>query len=85
LKRLGLSNNTFTGTIPSQIGHLQGASVFLKGNHFYNSSTTAAPLSLCLKREVKEIDLEYDTALCPSERNALSDFYDSAKGAEWTD
>ena len=59
--------------------------MFLKGNHFYNSSTTAAPLSLCLKREVKEIDLEYDTALCPSERNALSDFYDSAKGAEWTD
>ena len=84
MKHLDLSNNTFSGVIPSQIGQLQGASVFLKDNHFYNSSTTA-PLSLCLKREVKEIDLEYDTALCPSERNALSDFYDSAKGAEWTD
>jgi len=74
----------FNGTIPSQIGQLQGASVFLSDNHFYNSSTTA-PLSLCLQREVKEFDLANDTTLCPPERNALSDFYDSAKGAEWTD
>jgi Leucine-rich repeat (LRR) protein len=84
LKRLGLSNNTFSGVIPSQIGQLQGASVFLKDNHFYNSSTTA-PLSLCLERVVKEFDLEHDTTLCPIERNALSGFYDSAKGPEWTD
>jgi len=60
--------------------------VFLKDNRFYNSSATApAPLSLCLKRKVKEFDLVDDNTLCPIERNALSDFYDSAKGAEWTD
>ena len=58
--------------------------MFLKDNRFYNSSATA-PLSLCLKREVKEFDLVDDTFLCPPERNALSDFYDSAKGAEWAD
>jgi hypothetical protein len=74
----------FTGTIPSQIGQLQGASVFLNGNRFYNSSTSA-PLSLCLERQVKEFDLADDIILCPTERNALSAFYDSAKGAEWTD
>jgi Leucine-rich repeat (LRR) protein len=86
LKHLDLSNNTFSGVIPSQIGQLQGASVLLKlkENHTYDSSKPA-PLSLCLQREVKECDLADDTTLCPPERNALSDFYDSAKGAEWTD
>jgi len=79
-----LSNNMFIGTIPFEIGRLQGASVFLKDNYFYNSSATA-PLSLCVKREVEEFDLADDTILCPIERNVLSDFYDSAKGAEWTD
>ena len=34
---------------------------------------------------VKEFDLENDTTLCPPDRNALSDFYDVAKGVEWTD
>jgi hypothetical protein len=90
LKLLGLSNNTFTGSIPSQIGQLQGASAFLKDNRFYNESIATnesipAPLSLCLELEVKEFDLKNDTTLCPIERNALSYFYDSAKGAEWTD
>eukprot|EP00984_Skeletonema_dohrnii_P014363 scaffold6018_cov94-Skeletonema_dohrnii-CCMP3373.AAC.3 len=86
LKHLRLSNNMFTGSIPSEIGRLQGASVFLKlkENNFYNSSKTA-PLSLCTLLSVKEFDLENDTELCPVERNALSDFYDSTKGAEWTD
>ena len=85
LKRLGLANNTLSGVIPSQIGQLRGAAVLLKGNLnlFHNSSF--APLSLCLEREVKVFDLANDTTLCPIERNALSDFYDSAKGAEWTD
>ena len=58
--------------------------MFLKENHAYNSSTSA-PLSLCIEREVKECDLKNDIILCPPERNALSDFYDAAKGAEWTD
>ena len=83
MKRLGLSNNTFSGVIPSELGQLQGASVFLKYNRFYNSSETA-PLSLCLEREVNEFDLTNDTTLCPPERNDLSDFHDSAKGADWT-
>ena len=34
---------------------------------------------------VKAFDLANITTFCPIERNALSDFYDSAKGAEWTD
>jgi len=57
--------------------------VFLKDNRFQNTSTTA-PLNLCLEREVNEFDLADDATLCPPERNALSDIYDSAKGAEWT-
>jgi len=83
LKRLDLSNNALTGVIPYQIGQLQGASVLLKDNRFQNTSTIA-PLGLCLEREVKEFDLADDTVLCPSERNVLSDFYATAKGAEWT-
>eukprot|EP00984_Skeletonema_dohrnii_P033037 scaffold28410_cov172-Skeletonema_dohrnii-CCMP3373.AAC.1 len=83
LKHLDLSSNAFTGTIPFQVGQLQGASVFLKDNRFQNTSTTA-PLNLCLEREVNEFDLADDATLCPPERNALSDIYDSAKGAEWT-
>eukprot|EP00984_Skeletonema_dohrnii_P023752 scaffold12826_cov75-Skeletonema_dohrnii-CCMP3373.AAC.8 len=62
---------------------LQDASVLMKGNRFHNMSF--APLSLCMLRSVKDFDLANDTTLCPLERNALSDFYDSAKGAEWTD
>jgi len=83
LKRLGLVNNSLSGIIPFQIGQLQGASVLMKGNRFHNKSF--APLSLCVLRSVKDFDLAHDTTLCPLERNALSDFYDSAKGAEWTD
>eukprot|EP00984_Skeletonema_dohrnii_P033127 scaffold28633_cov67-Skeletonema_dohrnii-CCMP3373.AAC.4 len=86
LKHLRLSNNMFTGSIPSEIGQLQGATVLLKlkENNFYDSSKTA-PLSLCTLRSVIEFDLANDTELCPVERNTLSDFYDSTKGAEWTD
>jgi hypothetical protein len=82
LNRLGLANNALSGTIPSQIGQLQGASVLLEGNIFHNDST--APLSLCTLRSVKEFDLANDMTLCPIERNALNDFYDAAKGADWT-
>eukprot|EP00984_Skeletonema_dohrnii_P015654 scaffold6800_cov89-Skeletonema_dohrnii-CCMP3373.AAC.2 len=83
LKRIDLANNDLSETIPSQLGQLQGASVLLRGNRFEDSST--APLSLCTLRSVKEFDLANDTELCPVERNTLSDFYDSTKGAEWTD
>ncbi len=84
LKLLDLSNNTLSGVIPSEIGLLRGASILLEGNLFRNSSDTA-PLSLCLLRGAEDFDLANDTTLCPPERNALSDFYDSARGAEWTD
>ena len=84
MKRLDLSNNTLSGTIPSQIGQLQGASVLLNGNGFDNKT---APLSLCMLHRVgvEAFDLAFHPKFCPIERNALSDFYDSAKGAEWTD
>jgi Leucine-rich repeat (LRR) protein len=83
LEEFDLSNNTLSGSIPSELGQIRGASVFLKGNGFYSNIT--APLSLCVKREVKEFDLAENATFCPIERNALSDLYDSAKGAEWTD
>ncbi len=84
LKHLDLSHNNLSGRIPSEIGELEGSSVFLSGNSFYNTSETA-PLSLCMLRSVRDFDLANDRTLCPLERNALSDFYDLAKGAEWTD
>ena len=40
-----------------------------------------APLELCFH---PKFDLQNDTSLCPTERNALKDFYDSSKGGEWT-
>ena len=84
MKKLHLANNSFSGTIPSQLGQLQSASVFLEDNEF-NESPLPAPLSLCkLHSGVEEFDLVHDETLCPIERNALSDFYDSAKGSEWT-
>eukprot|EP00984_Skeletonema_dohrnii_P010979 scaffold4339_cov100-Skeletonema_dohrnii-CCMP3373.AAC.4 len=83
LKRLGFANNSLSGMIPSEIGQLQGASVLLKDNRF--QSNNIAPLSLCMLRSVEAFDLANDTSFCPIERNALIDFYDSAKGAEWTD
>ena len=36
---------------------------------------------LCLE---PGFDLKKNTTFCPTERNALKEFYDSAKGAEWT-
>ncbi len=84
LKRLNLSHNALSGVIPSQLRQLQGSSILLAGNRF--NSSTNAPLSLCkLRSGVEEFDLVNDETLCPIQRNALSDFYDSAKGSEWTD
>jgi len=36
-------------------------------------------------RSGEVFDLANDTTLCPIGRNALSDLYDSTKGAEWTE
>jgi len=66
LKRLDLSNNNLSGDIPSVIGQLQGASVSLTGNDFHgsNSSTsTIAPLSLCMRFSVDKFDLADNTTL----------------------
>merc|ERR1712238_78326 len=49
------------------------------GNADLNSP---APLDLCLLRG---FDSANDSRLCPPERTALSAFYDSAKGQEWTE
>ncbi len=84
MKSLDLSHNALTGVIPFEIGQLRAASILLEGNLFRNSSKTA-PLSLCMLRGVKKFDLQNDTTLCPLERNALSDIYDSASDGEWRD
>ena len=43
--------------------------------------SSPAPLSLC---STGRTDLKNGTLLCPTERNALKAFYQSAKGNEWT-
>ena len=40
-----------------------------------------APLMLCF---IDGFDLSNDFLFCPTERNALNEFYISAKGSEWT-
>ena len=82
MKLLDLSNNALSGTIPSQLSQLKGASILLTDNSFQNNSI--APLSLCL-RDVEDFDLAYDRTFCQIERKALVEFYDAAKGEEWTD
>ena len=84
LKHLDLASNDLTGTILCQLLKLTD-SVFLQGNNFHNSSKSApAPLSRCKLSSVEKFDLVNDSKLCPVERNALSDFFDLAKGVEWT-
>ena len=40
-----------------------------------------APLKLCFE---SGFDLRDDTTFCPRERNALKEFYEAAKGTEWS-
>ena len=47
--------------------------------HFNRS--TPAPLSLC---SIPGFDLRNKDMMCPPERNALKEFYESTKGQEWT-
>lgn len=49
---------------------------------FRENSDSPAPLDLCF---VSGFDLKDDVALCPTERGALKEFFDSTKGQEWTD
>ena len=48
----------------------------------FRVSVAPAPLDLCY---VPGFDLRNDTTVCPSERNALNEFYQAAKGREWTE
>ena len=82
MKVFNVANNTITGSIPSQLGLLQGASIYLKDNLFYDVNLPA-PLSLCTLRAVEAFDLESNPKLCPPQRNALNDFFDEAKGGDW--
>jgi len=74
-----LSTNELTGSIPSEVASLERALVHLNGN---SDLLNPAPLNLCF---LHGFDLMNDTKLCPPERNALKDFFDSAKGIEWTE
>ena len=47
--------------------------------HFNRSAP--APLSLC---SIPGFDLKNKDMMCPPERNALKEFYESTKGQEWT-
>lgn len=44
-------------------------------------SVYLAPLRLC---SLKNFDLRDDKEFCPPERNDLKEFYDVAKGSDWT-
>ena len=62
--------------IQSHLVHLPFLTIFCDNRNI------PAPLDLCF---VSGFDLKDDTALCPLERNALKEFFDSTKGGEWTD
>ncbi|KAL3817140.1 hypothetical protein ACHAXA_009041 [Cyclostephanos tholiformis] len=78
LKILDLSYNKLSGTIPSSIGDFDGESSLQLRN---NTLMYPAPLMLCF---IDGFDLSNDFLFCPTERNALNEFYISAKGSEWT-
>ena len=46
----------------------------------YYQSNYPAPLKLCF---MPGFDLHEDPFFCPTERNALTEFYNSAQGSEW--
>eukprot|EP00984_Skeletonema_dohrnii_P029512 scaffold20215_cov147-Skeletonema_dohrnii-CCMP3373.AAC.1 len=92
LEVFNLTNNNVTGSIPSELGMLAGTlkRIGLANNTL--SGTIPSQLgqlqdaSVILKEsEVGKFDLAANVTFCPPERNALRDFYDSTKGAEWTD
>jgi len=77
---LDMSNNNIL-TIPASFGEFRSFPdtwVNLTGNKIADP----APLGLCY---VSGFDLQHDATVCPPDRNALSDFYHSAKGGEWTE
>jgi len=80
LETLDLSNNQLTGTIPLELTNLKRtALVRLSGNQNIGSP---APLGLCF---FMGLDINNDPEMCPFERTALTELYQSLKGVEWTD
>mmetsp|Transcript_11263 Transcript_11263/g.23652 ORF Transcript_11263/g.23652 Transcript_11263/m.23652 type:complete len:950 (-) Transcript_11263:56-2905(-) len=77
---LDLSSNMLTGEIPLQLGSLADSFISLKGNA---NLSAPAPLSLCSMAEY--FDLASDIHYCPVQRMSLADFYEKAKGGEWTE
>ncbi|KAL7465661.1 hypothetical protein ACHAXS_005978, partial [Conticribra weissflogii] len=77
---LDLSGNMLTGDIPFQLGSRVDSFIALEGNA---NLSAPAPLSLCSKEE--NFDLSRDIHYCPVQRMALADFYEKAKGGEWTE
>eukprot|EP00584_Thalassiosira_punctigera_P022656 CAMPEP_0172573310 /NCGR_PEP_ID=MMETSP1067-20121228/136119_1 /TAXON_ID=265564 ORGANISM="Thalassiosira punctigera, Strain Tpunct2005C2" /NCGR_SAMPLE_ID=MMETSP1067 /ASSEMBLY_ACC=CAM_ASM_000444 /LENGTH=1416 /DNA_ID=CAMNT_0013365909 /DNA_START=302 /DNA_END=4550 /DNA_ORIENTATION=- len=77
LDSLDLSNNRLKGLIPEDFDQFVDTNIHLRGNP---DILHPAPLMLCFQ----EFDLGNDTEMCPPERNALKEFYESAKGQDWT-
>ena len=61
--------------------HLCSLSLVLVYRSMPKLRSSPAPLSLC---STSGFDLRDDANLCPTERKALTEFYHSAKGREWT-
>jgi len=81
LEILNLSNNALTQLIPESFDNFveeDYTSIFLGGNL---KLLDPAPLVLCF---LSDFDFAQDNKKCPPERSALKDFYESAKGQEWT-
>ena len=61
--------------------HLRSLLLITVNQPIPTSRSSPAPLSLC---SMSSFDLRDDTNLCPTEQNALKEFYHLAKGQEWT-
>jgi len=74
-----ISKNTLSGSIPESFKD------FIQGNISLGKNDDLlgyAPLGLCYDSTF--FDLKADPRFCPPERNALREFFDVAKGGEWT-
>eukprot|EP00581_Thalassiosira_minuscula_P009259 CAMPEP_0183708732 /NCGR_PEP_ID=MMETSP0737-20130205/4938_1 /TAXON_ID=385413 /ORGANISM="Thalassiosira miniscula, Strain CCMP1093" /LENGTH=1678 /DNA_ID=CAMNT_0025936651 /DNA_START=186 /DNA_END=5222 /DNA_ORIENTATION=- len=81
LEILDLSNNRLKEWIPKSFANFETnnmTSIYLRNN---TGLFKPAPLMLCF---LPTFDFADDEESCPSERNALKDFFNSAKGLDWT-
>jgi len=79
LDSLDLSGNKLKGLVPEEFDQFVDTSIYLSGNP---DIPYPAPLMLCFQQK---FDLVNDARMCPPERNALTEFYESAKGQDWTE